>query len=235
MARLFLSYRRSDTGAYADRLAARLAAFQFDAIFLDREDIALGANYADRIRDELSQCDALLLLIGPGWLTAQGADGGPRLANPADWVRREAALALARRLPVIPVFFDSPPQLTPAALPAELAPLATAEGYDINGNYFDRDADDLGRRLETLLVRDRAVATTPVDARPATATAFLRQLTWMWLLLFAATVATAVVPAFTPALPRSFWIFPGSMTMAAFLWRLYWMGEAARPARAHAS
>ena len=75
MARLFLSYRRSDCGAYADRLARCLAALQFDAAFLDRDAVGPGENFADRIRSSLSHCSAVLVLIGHGWIDAKDESG----------------------------------------------------------------------------------------------------------------------------------------------------------------
>jgi hypothetical protein len=228
MARLFLSYRRSDTGAYADRLAARLARFQFDAIFQDREDIALADNYADRIRADLSQCDAVLVLIGRSWTEARDAAGQRRLDDPADWVRREIALALSMRLKVIPVLFDAARVPAAGELPAGLAPLATAQGYDINGNYFDRDADDLASRLEQVLVASARIVATPQSPVP---NRVLGQLQAIWVTLCAITIAVSIAPFFVPILPQFFWLFPGTMTVAAFFWWLYWLGESLRPAR----
>lgn len=227
MARVFLSYRRSDTGAYADRLTERLHAFQFESVFQDREDIALGQNFADAIRQDLSRCDAMLVLIGPRWLTPPVSGGGRRIDDPADWVRREVALALGRGIPVVPVLFDGARAPTAADLPPELALLATAQGYDLNGNYFDRDADDLARRLEQLLVS----AGSGTDARPPVARELLGQLRMIWVGLSLVTILLAVLPLFAKALPAGFWVFPGTMTLAAFLWWLYWLGESIRPIR----
>jgi len=230
MARLFLSYRRSDTGAYADRLAERLATFQFDAVFLDREAIGLGANFADDIRRELSLCTAVLVLMGIRWIDIQGEQGQRRLDEPTDWVRREVALALNMRLPVIPVVFDSAPRPTLKDLPGELAPLTTSEGYDINGNYFDRDATDLGKRLEKMLVASARAAASSSSAS-STSSRLTRQLQISWIGFFFVTLATSVAPVAVRGLPQSFWLFPGTMTVAAFLWWLYWLGETLRPAR----
>jgi hypothetical protein len=230
MARLFLSYRRSDTGAYADRLASRLASFQFDSVFLDREAIGLGDNFADSIRSSLSQCSTVLVLIGQNWIDARDAAGQRRLDDPTDWVRREIALALNLKLPVIPVRFDSPRRFTHAELPPELVPLAAANDYSIDGNYFDRDADYLCRTLEEKLVAAaRAAGQGAPLSSPAT---LLRQLQIIWLTLTVITLGVAVAPVVVPALPRLFWLFPGTMTLAAFLWWLYWLGESMRPARA---
>jgi len=229
MAKLFLSYRRSDCGPYAERLAHRLRSFQFDTVFLDRDNIRLADDFADRIRSGLSQSVAMLVLIGKGWSTAQDDAGRRRLDDPTDWVRREVALAFSLTLPVIPVLFDAARMPSPTDLPAELAPLATRQGYDISGNYFDRDADDLARKLEGILIAGARPGSSSAVARVSTA--FLRQLQIIWLVLSAITAGVAIAPAFLPALPQTFWLFPCCMTVAAFLWWLYWLGESARPAR----
>jgi hypothetical protein len=228
MARLFISYRRSDTGAYADRLAQRLSAFQFDSVFIDREAIDLGDDYADRIRSELSRCAAVLVLIGPGWFDAKDASGRRRLDDPADWVRREVAIALALDLKVMAVLFDSPrkPSQVQAELPPDMRALASRNDYGIDGNYFDRDADYLCRRLEQQLVTaDRAAA------RPALSKGFLDQLKLIWMLLGAVTMGAMGATVAVPALPMMSWIFPGLMMSTAFSWWLFLGGESARAAR----
>ena len=235
LARVFISYRRSDTGAYADAVAQRLAAVQFESVFQDREDIALADNYADRIREGLAESDAVLVLIGPSWLTVRNHAGGRRLDDENDWVRREVALALELHKPVVPVLFDGARVPDVQSLPVNLVTLATTQGYDVNGNYLERDLDDLARRLE----RDLVAARASRDDRQAGAAAqraasspdFVRQLQFIWMALGVLTLALAVVPYFAPALPRLFWVFPATMTIAALFWWLYWAGEAMRPAR----
>jgi len=234
MARLFLSYRRSDSGAYADRLAQRLRAFQFDTVFLDRDGIGLGEDYAERIRASLSQSAAVLVLMGKTWLQSADDGGRRRLDDPGDWVRREVALALTLGVPVIPVLFDSARMPDANQVPADLATLATKQCYEINANYFDRDADDLARRLEATLVAAAAGARGARAPQGAIGAGLLRQLLLIWIALSLTTAAVAVAPAFVPALPRTFWLFPCLMTAAAFLWWLYWLGESMRPARAAA-
>jgi hypothetical protein len=130
---------------------------------------------------------------------------------------------------MIPVLFDAARVPGVAQMPSELAGLATAQGYDINGNYFDRDADDLARRLEQLLVSRERSSASREPTPPANA--LLHQLRTIWMALLVVTLVLAIAPFFLPALPQFFWLFPGTMTLAAFLWYLYWMGELQRPPR----
>jgi hypothetical protein len=232
MATLFISYRRSDCGPYAERLAQRLRGFQFDTVFVDRDGIDLGEDYAERIRASLSQSAAVLVLMGKSWLGSADDAGRRRLEDPSDWVRREVALALTLGIPVVPVLFDSVRMPKANEVPDDLAPLVKKQSYDINPNYFERDADDFARRLEATLV---AGARGARAAPGRVGAGLLRQLLVIWVLLSMVTAAFAVAPSVVPALPRTFWLFPCLMTAAAFLWWLYWLGESMRPLRAGAA
>jgi hypothetical protein len=87
----------------------------------------------------------------------------------------------------------------------------------------------LCERLEAqLAAANRAAAPHPA---PATATPLLAQLRIIWMALTAVTFGTSVAPVAVPALPGWFWMFPASMTLSAFLWWLYWLGESTRPVR----
>lgn len=229
MANLFLSYRRSDCGAYAERLALRLRAYQFETVFLDRDGIDLADDYSERIRSALSRATAVLVLIGRHWSDATDAAGRRRLDEPSDWVRREVELALSLGVPIVPVLFDGAQMPGAADVPAELAALTRAQGYDISQNYFDRDADDFARRLERRLIAG-ARATGRGSATAAGSGVLLRQLQLIWIGLFCVTAGVAVVPAFVPPVPDTFWIFPGTMTVAAFAWWLYCSSLSLRPA-----
>ena len=49
-----------------------------------------------QLETQVSQCDALLALIGPHWLAAEGEQGRRRLEDEKDYVRIEIASALKR-------------------------------------------------------------------------------------------------------------------------------------------
>lgn len=104
MARIFLSYRREDSGGWAGRLYDRLSQhFGDEHVFMDVDTIELGLDLVEVIQQAVRSCDVLLALIGRQWLTVADAMGRPRLANPKDFVRLEIATALARNIRVIPV------------------------------------------------------------------------------------------------------------------------------------
>ena len=154
---VFISYRRADTRADAGRLYDRLAArFGAEHVFMDIDDIAPGQNFHDVLRNTLDSCQALLVLIGPGWLNARDGDGNLRLADSEDLVRQEVSTALARGIPVIPVLFNR--AVTPAAaeLPEGLRDLASRQALEISDTRFHEDVNALVQTLEPLLSRRKS-------------------------------------------------------------------------------
>ena len=68
---VFLSYRRGDVPGHAGRLADALRQrLGNDSVFQDVVAIAPGQDFTTAIDHALDDCDAVLAVIGPGWLTA---------------------------------------------------------------------------------------------------------------------------------------------------------------------
>lgn len=156
---VFISYRRADTRADAGRLYDRLAArFGAEHVFMDIDDIAPGQDFQAVLRNTLDNCQALLVLIGPGWLNASDEDGRTRLADSEDFVRQEVSTALARGIPVIPVLFNR--AVTPAAaeLPEDLRDLASRQALEVSDTRFHEDVNVLVQTLEPLLSQQRSFA-----------------------------------------------------------------------------
>src|SRR5436190_4239333 len=88
--RVFVSYRRSDSGAYArnmyDALTQHLGA---QSVFYDIDSIAPGRDFVDVLGESLARADVLLVVIGPTWATCTDEDGERRLDDPNDYVRLE--------------------------------------------------------------------------------------------------------------------------------------------------
>jgi hypothetical protein len=149
--RIFLSYRRTDTGGHAGRLYDALAGhFGPENVFMDIDAIDLGVDFVGVINRAVSSCDVVIALIGRQWLTAADADGRPRIQDPNDFVRLELESALTRDVFVIPTCVqgvDVPPANT---LPAGLAPLAGRQGTELHDAAWRDDVNRLIRRLESL-------------------------------------------------------------------------------------
>ena len=105
--KVFISYRRDDSAGHAGRVHDRLEReFGRDLLFMDVDAIPLGANFVKVLGEEVAKCDALLAIIGPGWIDARDENGRRRLENPNDFVRMEIATALKRDIQVIPILLE---------------------------------------------------------------------------------------------------------------------------------
>jgi hypothetical protein len=68
--RIFISYRRTDAKGVAGRLSDTLEAyFGNNRVFRDIEDITGGAEFGQVIEKNLHSSDAVIVLIGPDWLS----------------------------------------------------------------------------------------------------------------------------------------------------------------------
>lgn len=101
---IFISYRRADTGPQVAELARELSNwFGPSQVFHDQQSIEPGQKFPDRLREAVGAARAVLVVIGPQWLTSLRS----RLDQDAqlDWVRQEVKLALQREadgmLPVL--------------------------------------------------------------------------------------------------------------------------------------
>jgi hypothetical protein len=137
---LFISYRREDSGLYARLLKTRLAGrFPRAQVFMDLDSIEAGLDFAEAIGCAVRSCTILLALIGRGWLTAAGEDGGRRLDDPGDFVRFEIRTALERRVRVIPVLLDGAAAPREHQLPDDLRKLARLNPLEISCARYDYD------------------------------------------------------------------------------------------------
>ncbi len=148
--RVFVSYRRADVGGYSgrltDALGARLGA---ENVFQDTAAIAPGRDFRSEIEQSLDAADAVLAMIGPGWLTAVTPAGDQRLFQPDDFVRAELSRALRKDLRVVPVLVGGATMPTADDLPPDLADLAQRQAVVVRDESFHADVDRLLRSLRS--------------------------------------------------------------------------------------
>ncbi len=137
---VFLSYRDGD-GAYCALVDQALSSMIGSRnVFRDSKSIVAGEDYAKAIRASLSQCVAMIAIIGPRWLD----DGGDRrIDDPRDWVRRELTEAIRREIPIIPVLVDGAGRLTAADLPDDIKPLANKQFRQLRHRHINGDMAEL--------------------------------------------------------------------------------------------
>ena len=163
MPKIFISYRRDDSGGHAGRLFDHLCEhFGSDNVFMDVDAIDLGQDFKTALQGAVSKCDIMLVVIGREWLDCTDPQAGARrLDDPNDWVRIETAEALRRDIPVVPVLVRG--AVLPAAdrLPQDVRGLTDRQATSISDNQWRSGVDDLVNRLEAIPRRkERELAET---------------------------------------------------------------------------
>lgn len=240
MGGIFISYRQSDSAGWANWLYGRLRQeFGDPNLFRDVNTTEPGLDYVEAVERTVAQCNVLIAVIGPKWLTVEDKDGKRRLDDPRDLVRLEIERALARNIRVIPLLTDDTPMPTEDSLPYNLKPLAFRNAVVVSN---ENSETDIARLIGVL---KREVPDGP--AKPAPAASLVNRLIGVAigiLFLVAAPIAGAILaaligdkilkPAVEPALRLSLGCGSGFVlviAIAAFLSRrsrteayFYWAG-----------
>ncbi len=148
MPRIFISYRRSDSEGITGRIYDHLAsAFGEDSVFMDVDDIIPGEDFRGKIREAVSTCDVVLIVIGNTWLDVRERDNPEvrRLDNPNDFVRLEVETGLQRdSTRVIPLLVNRASMPSGNALPNTLRELSFKQALKMrHGSDFGRDVKRL--------------------------------------------------------------------------------------------
>ncbi|MBV9891343.1 MAG: toll/interleukin-1 receptor domain-containing protein [Rhizobacter sp.] len=148
MAEIFLSYRRQDSQSATGRLADDLEAhFGDERVFRDHE-IAAGDDFVAAIRRSVESSTVILAVVGPRWLASTDAEGRRRLDDAGDFVRLEIELALAARVPVVPVLVDGAMMPNASALPPSLQAFARHQAVELTDRRWRFDVETLIAWLE---------------------------------------------------------------------------------------
>jgi hypothetical protein len=151
---IFINYRRDDAPGVAGRLYDYLAkSFSHRDLFIDVDYIKPGLDFVKQLDNQVSQCDVMLALIGPHWLTSEDEQGQRRLHGNKDYVRIEIASALRRDIPVIPVLVDGAEMPTENELPEDLKSLTLRQALELRHTRFASDADAIAGALKASLPR----------------------------------------------------------------------------------
>lgn len=134
---IFIAYRDGDADAAARRLYDRLvAAFGRARVYRNIDAAPPGAAEGPAVRIRAS--DALLVLIGPNW---RAGENGDRLADEADFLRREIESAFAAGARVATILLEGASAPSTTELPAPLRRIAESEAMTLReGEAFSGDA-----------------------------------------------------------------------------------------------
>src|SRR5262244_1646647 len=155
--KIFINYRRGDDPGNTGRLFDRLQeTFAPEQLFIDVDNIPPGLDFIRVLEEQVSQCDALLAVIGPRWLDAADPQGKRRLDSPDDFVRIEIESALNQGKRVIPVLVGDARMPTADDLPETMRPLARRNAVRLTHERFRVDTQGLIKALQQAL--DEAAA-----------------------------------------------------------------------------
>jgi hypothetical protein len=172
IAPVFIGYRRTDTGDAAGRLRDALETRGHD-VWLDLRKIDDGTPYREAIAQALRECECALILIGPQWATVTGRDGGRRIDDPEDDVRKEVQLALARPdITLVPVLVNEASMPRRDELPEDLRGMCELSGAPLRQDMWPHCVDRLHHTIQRSARRGRrawgeALVVAAVAAVPA--------------------------------------------------------------------
>lgn len=149
---VFISYRRQDSrgsaGRIYDRLVRRLGR---ENVFFDVDSkISAGMDFFEILTERVTACDALVAIIGAGWISSLDTNSRRRIDNPNDTVRIEIEAALERGIRVIPVLVDGAGMPNAEDLPDSLKNLHRRQAIEISDLRFEADVKQLTRTLAEL-------------------------------------------------------------------------------------
>jgi hypothetical protein len=146
--RVFITYRREETAAYAGRLYdAMTSRFGEGNVFMD-VDMAPGVDFVERITDAVAASHVVIVVVGPSWATVEDEHGNPRLADPEDFVRLEVETALRRPdVTPIPVLVSGARMPKREELPPPIQAITRRNALELSDQRWGYD---IGRLINTL-------------------------------------------------------------------------------------
>lgn len=182
--KIFVSYRRGDSGGATELLAKSLTA-QFGAasVFRDIGKIIPGDDFPTRIEESLTNATVVLAVIGPNWRGAAGWWRRARVRQKGDWVRRELEIASGLPAAVIPVLVNGAGPPRASQLPPSLNYLGHLQAISLRTDRWDDDVAALLRGIEDAHVGARSGVDERIAARTTRNRAALRRSRWRNALL----------------------------------------------------
>ena len=152
MAKIIISYRRSDSDVFAGRVHDRLRSqYGNDSAFIDVDNIPFGTDFRIHIQQELANANAVLVIVGPKWL-GMARSGRCRIMETTDPVRIEVETALSKGIPTIPILVGKTSMPKPEQLPDSLQNFAFINAAPVDtGRDFHRDLNRVMATVDQIL------------------------------------------------------------------------------------
>ncbi|MGW2938081.1 4a-hydroxytetrahydrobiopterin dehydratase [Streptomyces sp. NPDC001156] len=165
MERIFVSYRREDGAAEAWLLQEKLSDHLGGAaVFLDTSSVSPGTIWPDRLRQALDNASAVLVVIGPNWITASDEWSRRRIDLQDDWVRLEVEKSLDSDKAVLPILVRGAIMPPAESLPKSISALALRQAIELRSA---NDVDLIVKHLIRLLGVSKSDRSTRLFPRPA--------------------------------------------------------------------
>jgi len=149
--RIFVSYRRDETTAYAGWLADTLDKhFGEQNVFRDIDSIAPGVDFVEAMDRALKTCAVMLVVIGTNWVAKLMEH---EQTGQEDYTRLEVATALKRNVWVIPVLVQGASMPRAEELPEDLAALRRRQAIELHDTNWSSDVKHLIAVLEEIVRR----------------------------------------------------------------------------------
>jgi predicted ATPase/tetratricopeptide (TPR) repeat protein len=177
LAKVLISYRRSDSAGIVGRIYDRLVArYGAEGVFLDVDKIPFGVDFREHVRERLAGADVVLAIVGSHWLGAR--HGHARIRDDDDPVRMEIEAALAAGTPLCPVLIDGARMPSERELPPTLSRFAYVNAAPLEaGRDFEHDVSRLIASLDALLGPKAPPPPVTTDSHEAPSSKLPRQLT----------------------------------------------------------
>lgn len=155
--RIFISYRREDTGAAAGRVYDRLSRLlPRSNLFFDVSAIGGGEDFVQRIESEIGHSDAALVFIGDKWLEPTPSSEKGRLWEPDDFVRAELRAALVRPMLVLPILVAGAHMPKPEQVPEDVRAITAKNALPLRHESFDADTESIVAAVFGVSAKERA-------------------------------------------------------------------------------
>ncbi len=148
MANIFINYRRADSITVAFIMYNKLLEKKHN-VFIDKEAIPVGFDFADYISKKIKAYDVMLTLIGNQWITITDDKKRVRIKNEGDHVRLELAEALQNKsIKIIPVLIDKVQMPDAKDLTADLKDMTKLNAIDFFSYEYDKSAERVLNEIE---------------------------------------------------------------------------------------
>jgi hypothetical protein len=120
---------------------------------MDIDSVPFGIDFVDYVSAQISQCKAVVVMIGKQWLKIKDKSRRRRLDDPDDLVRAESAAALRQKIPVIPVLVQNATMPSATDLPEDIRLLARRNAIALHHDQWREGVELLLKELNPVMGR----------------------------------------------------------------------------------